>query len=105
MRHKDTTLGAYLRQARESAGLSLRDLENLTGVGRMALSRLENDAVQEPQATDLVKLARALDVDEAALLAYIGVQPTLPEPRMYFRRKLGVNADEADVLAQLIEDY
>ena len=48
------TLGSLLRSARATAGLSIRQLEHLTGVGRMTISRMENDAlVAAPTAHDL----------------------------------------------------
>ena len=38
-------------------------------------------------------------------LSYLGVKPITPEPRIYFRRAYGASADEAEILAQLIEEY
>jgi transcriptional regulator with XRE-family HTH domain len=102
---KDESLGARLRRARAAAGLSVRQLAAQTGITHGYIVKLENDQKENPAADKLMRLAGALDVDEAELLAYIGVKPTLPEPRAYFRRKLGVNAEDAEVLAQLVEHY
>jgi transcriptional regulator with XRE-family HTH domain len=99
------SLGEYLRAARERAGYSIRELANRVSVHFSYLARLESGETARPAPDLLQRLAAVLDVDAAELLAYIGVKPELPEPRAYFRRKLGVNAEEADVLARLIEDY
>lgn len=97
------TLAAYLRQAREQAGCSIRELAKRVGVHHSYLARLESGETANPAPELLERLADELGVDSTELLAYVNV--SLPEPRAYFRRKLGVDAGEADVLAQLIEDY
>jgi len=50
----------FLRAERQAQGLSLSDVEQRTGIGRAALSRLENEA--EPNATlaTLTRYAQAL---------------------------------------------
>lgn len=99
------TLGAHLRAAREQAGLTVRDLAARAGITHPYLVRLENGEKRHPAADILMRLARALGIDDSELLAYIGVTPSLPEPRAYFRRKFGVDADEAEILARLIEEH
>jgi transcriptional regulator with XRE-family HTH domain len=99
------SLGEYLRQQRERAGLSQRRLAGMTAIHHSYLARLENGELLNPQAEYLQRIANVLGVDVADFFAFLGVRPEVPEMRAYFRRKLGVNADEADVLAQLIEDY
>jgi transcriptional regulator with XRE-family HTH domain len=107
MRHEDSShqsLGEYVRDARERAGLSIRELARLAEVNHAFLARVENGE-RGASAELLQRLADVLDVDAAELLAYVGIRPALPEPRMYFRSKLGVDADEAEILARLIEDH
>lgn len=99
------TLGEYVRQAREAAGHSQRQLAKLAGVQHTYLARIENGTLASPQPEYLQRIADALGIDVTSLFVFLGVRPKLPEMRSYFRRKLGVNADEAEVLAQLIEDY
>ncbi|MGB9050559.1 MAG: helix-turn-helix transcriptional regulator [Pseudonocardiaceae bacterium] len=67
------TLGQVLRQVRESAGLSIRQLEATSGVGRMAIQRLESDEVEKPSADHLVHLAQALELNETDLFLLAGV--------------------------------
>jgi hypothetical protein len=59
--------GVALRQAFEllkaeriAQGLSLSDLEERTGIGRAALSRLENETEANPTVTTLTRYAEAL---------------------------------------------
>lgn len=101
------TLGQMLKDAREQAGYSIRGLAAKAGLDQANVTRIENGQRTTPQAETVLKLARALDVDPGPWLARIGVDPgsVLPTTRTYFRRKLGVDADEADVLARLVEDF
>jgi transcriptional regulator with XRE-family HTH domain len=101
------SLGMYLRRQREQAGLNVRQLAERADVDHAYVVRLENSKQVKPSADILQRLAEALQVDFSELLPFIGVKPVslLPSVRTYFRRKLGVNADEAEVLARLIEKY
>src|ERR1044072_8815508 len=71
------SLGEYLRGAREAAGLSKLQLEAMSGVGRMTIQRLEQDYYQEPSPDDLVRLARALELNDTDLFLLAG----LPVPK------------------------
>jgi transcriptional regulator with XRE-family HTH domain len=103
----NASLGTFLKEARARAGLSIRDLERVSGVANSYLTKLELNQKTNPSADILQRLADALDLDASELLAFIGVKPasTLPAARTYFRRKYGVNAKEADVLTRLVEDH
>jgi DNA-binding XRE family transcriptional regulator len=52
-----------LRSQREAQGLSLTELRDRTGIGRSALSRLENDPEPNPTITTLIRVADALGKD------------------------------------------
>lgn len=54
-------LGVRVKQARTTAGLSLRDLAEKVGVSAMALSKYERDEIN-PSSEVLMSLARALNV-------------------------------------------
>jgi transcriptional regulator with XRE-family HTH domain len=101
------TLGTYLRAKREAAGLTLRELEQLTGISNGYLAKLENDQKDNPSAEKLQRLAEVLEVDASELLAFIGVEPSssLPPARIYFRRKYGMDSTDAEALARLVEEY
>jgi len=100
------SLGEYLKQAREQAGFSLRDVAARSGVSFAHIRRLEQGE-RKPTLEVLQKIAEALSLDLDEVLSTIGVKMTrtLPEPRVYFRRKFGVSEDDAEVMARLIEKY
>ncbi len=49
-----------LRQARESAGLSLDEVASRSGIDKAQLSRLENGKVHDPRSSTLVRYAYAI---------------------------------------------
>jgi DNA-binding phage protein len=49
-----------LRAERQAQGLSLSDVEQRTGIGRAALSRLENETESNPTVVTLTRYAEAL---------------------------------------------
>jgi len=49
-----------LKAEREALGLSLSDVEKKTGIGRTALSRLENETEPSPTVLTLIRYAEAL---------------------------------------------
>lgn len=102
------SLGDYVRQGRLRLGLSQRQLATQVGMHHSRVARLENGETGDRLSPEYVQgLADALGVDVSRLLKYLGVtpKPELPSVRTYFRRKLGVDANEAEVLAKLIADY
>jgi predicted transcriptional regulator len=52
-----------LRRERQAQGLSLSDVEKRTGIGRAALSRLENETELNPTVVTLTRYAEALGKD------------------------------------------
>jgi transcriptional regulator with XRE-family HTH domain len=100
-------LATYLRANREAAGLSIRQLAAMAGIDNAYLTRLEGGEKRNPSADVLLAIGEALQLDASVLLGFIGVKPSaiLPSPRMYFRRKLGMNASDAEILARLVEDF
>lgn len=101
------TLGEYLRAARKRAGLSIRQLGNLSGISHGYLVKLELGQKDNPSAEHLARLAEVLEIDVSELLAFIGVEPSaaLPPPHVYFRRKYGLSDTDADELTQIIGEY
>jgi ribosome-binding protein aMBF1 (putative translation factor) len=49
-----------LRQARETAGLSLEEVASRSGIDKAQLSRLENGKVPDPRPSTLARYARAI---------------------------------------------
>jgi predicted transcriptional regulator len=50
----------FLKAERQAQGLSLSDVEQRTGIGRAALSRLENETEPNPTVVTLTRYAEAL---------------------------------------------
>jgi len=76
-------IGAFLREHREAKGLSLRDLEALSGVGNSVIARFETGAFNRLDPDKLARLSRALGVSLNEVLAAGGVTsgadlPTMP---------------------------
>src|SRR5882724_9863615 len=67
------TLGKTLKEARELNELTLRQVEEMTGISNPYLSQLENDKIKKPSANMLYKLASLYKQDLNALLATAGI--------------------------------
>lgn len=68
-----TTLGNTLKQTRESISLTLRQVEDSTGISNAYLSQLENNKIKKPSANILYKLASAYKIDLNVLLGAAGI--------------------------------
>ena len=105
------TLGVTIRQARERAGFSLRNLETIVGVSRQFLLRLEHDELDNPSPDLLHRLAEALELDSDDLFAFIGYQPSgkLPSLTPYLRTKYHLPpkalAEATAALRDIVEKY
>lgn len=90
-------LGAFLRQARHSKGLSTRQLSRQTGVDQSLVVRIEGGQLKNPRANTLAAMATALELsvsDVYALADYL--PPTeLPSFMPYLRAKYGELPAEA----------
>lgn len=65
-------LGAYLREQREAAQLSLRQLADLAGVSNPYLSQIER-GLKKPSAEILQQIAKALEVSAESLYVRAGI--------------------------------
>jgi transcriptional regulator with XRE-family HTH domain len=105
------TLGELIRQARERAGLSLRNLEAVTGISRTMLHRLESNHIDDPGADTLLRLADALELNSDDLFILMGYQPStgLPSLAPYLRAKYQLPphalAEAIEALDEIFEKY
>jgi transcriptional regulator with XRE-family HTH domain len=105
------TLGRYLAWARGQSGLSVRQLEAVSGINRGAILRLENDEVEQPSADTLVRLAQVLELNETdvLLLARIAVPKHFASLAVMLRTEYGLPPEAIDEakrnLAAIIEKY
>lgn len=67
------TLGATLKEFRESIPLTLRQVEDVSGISNAYLSQLENDKIKKPSANILYKLSSLYKIDLNVLLAAAGI--------------------------------
>lgn len=105
------TLGELVRKARERAGLSLRNLEAITGISRTMLHRLELDQLDDPSADTLLRIADALELNSDDLFIFLGHQPStdLPSLAPYLRSKYHLPpsalAEASQALRGILEKY
>jgi HTH-type transcriptional regulator, competence development regulator len=69
---KPKSLGEGLRMARDLRKLSLREVEDATGISNAYLSQLENDKVKKPSPHFLHKLAALYDIAYEMLMESAG---------------------------------
>jgi transcriptional regulator with XRE-family HTH domain len=70
--NKPKSLGEGLKMARDLRNLSLRDVEEATGISNAYLSQLENDRVKKPSPHFLHKLAALYDIAYEMLMESAG---------------------------------
>jgi transcriptional regulator with XRE-family HTH domain len=66
-------LAQCLHQARLEQQYSFRVLSRITGIPRSTILRLEKAEVERPPADNLVRLARALELNEVDVLGLAGI--------------------------------
>jgi HTH-type transcriptional regulator, competence development regulator len=66
------SLGAGLRTARELRNLSLREVEEATGISNAYLSQLENDKIKKPSPHFLHRLAALYEIEYQVLMEAAG---------------------------------
>ena len=87
------SLGDYLREQRQSARMSLRQLSDLAGVSNPYLSQIER-GLKKPSAEILQQLAKGLEISAETLYVRAGI---LEEREPATEQPLGVlDAIEAD---------
>jgi transcriptional regulator with XRE-family HTH domain len=77
MNRKLKELAEFLRRGRDAKGLSLRKVEELTGVSNAYLSQMEGAKICRPSPVDLHKLCSLYGIPYALAMEYAGYP--LPE--------------------------
>lgn len=67
------SLGETLKSSRELIPLTLRQVEEATGISNAYLSQLENDKIKKPSASVLYKLASIYNIALDDLLGSAGI--------------------------------
>ena len=84
-------LGAFIREQRSGARLSLRSLSELTGISNPYLSQIER-GLRRPSAEILKQIARALRISAETLYVQAGI---LDAPAAGGDLELAINAEPA----------
>lgn len=102
-------LGSFLRAAREGFGLSLRSVEDRTGISNAYLSQLEHGRIRQPSPVILHKLSELYGCSYADVMRLAGY-PLPPEvggerdPAARARSRFAdITQDEERQLAEYLE--
>ena len=94
--HKQISLAAELRRAREASGLSIGALARDSGVNKGVISRMESGTTISPQRDTLSRLSDALEIDPRELHRAAGyLEETLPSLPVYVRDRYRDLPEEA----------
>jgi len=98
-------LGGLIAQARTRKGLTVRALGAEIGVAIGWIARLEAGHYADPAPDRLAQLAEVLGIEPSRIdrIAKGAVTDGLPEPRVYFRAKLDLTAEQADRVERYID--
>jgi transcriptional regulator with XRE-family HTH domain len=104
----DRTLGQFLKTVREDKGLTLRSVENSTGISNAYLSQLEGDKIKQPSPIVLHKLAELYGASYTTLLDLAGYPVPGADNRNVKQSSLAarighVTSDEEDALVEYLE--
>ncbi|WP_392544170.1 helix-turn-helix domain-containing protein [Oryzobacter telluris] len=106
-----SSLGDYLREQRQSAKLSLRQLSELAGVSNPYLSQIER-GLKRPSAEILQQLAKGLEVSAESLYVKAGIldaEVTHHDPTTDVRRAIAADthltARQKKTLLDIYESY
>lgn len=78
-------LGEFIKQKRESAGLSFKKLSSTTGLSDTEIMKIENGTRKNPNWNNLCRIAKALDFHPFELLltaGYISEEDIHPVSRL-----------------------
>ncbi len=99
------TLGDFLRNARNKAGLSLRGVEDETGVSNAYLSQLEGEKIKQPSPVVLHKLSERYGVPYSVVMKLAGypVPEPLAEGAFLHARVGSLTEEEEDAVVDYVE--
>lgn len=98
------TLGELLKDLRLANGLTLRDVEGLTGISNAYLSQVENGQIKQPSPNFLHKMAGALDYPYEALMEKAGYVVPRKEARKTKAAKRSEEQEKAFAIFSSVKD-
>jgi transcriptional regulator with XRE-family HTH domain len=98
-------LGRLFKQARRSRKLSLRALDELSGVTYGWINKLEHGATADPTPSKLTKVAEVLGIAPERIdrITRGQVSRDLPPIRTYFRAKYQLSPEEIAQIEELFD--
>jgi transcriptional regulator with XRE-family HTH domain len=98
-------LGRLFKRARKAKKLSLREVDEQSGVSYGWLSRLERGLTAAPSPTKLTRVARALGISPERLdrITRGQVSSELPPIRTYFRAKYQLSTEEIRQIEEVFD--
>lgn len=101
-------VGAFIRQQRENAHQSIRDLAKSAGVSNPYLSQIER-GIRKPSAEILQQIARALEISAETLYVRAGILDGSPPPTSSVREAIdndpALTSDQRDQLLSLYRSF
>lgn len=99
-------LGAYIREQRRQAELSMRKLADLAGVSNPYLSQIER-GLKRPSAEILQQLAKALEVSAEQLYVRAGILDEAPKSDLLaaIRAQDDLSSDQKQVLIRVYKSF
>jgi transcriptional regulator with XRE-family HTH domain len=88
------SLGQTLKDSRELIPLTLRQVEEATGISNAYLSQLENEKIKKPSANVLYKLAELYNIEMDSLLAAAGIIQKNPAKKSKLLNTIALSAKE-----------
>jgi transcriptional regulator with XRE-family HTH domain len=100
-------LGAFIRDRREAARLSLRRLSHLAGVSNPYLSQIER-GLRKPSAEILQAIAKGLEISSETLYVRAGIlddRPGGPDVEQAILRDTGLTRAQREALIELHRSF
>lgn len=88
------SLGKTLKDSRELIPLTLRQVEEATGISNAYLSQLENDKIKSPSANVLYKLSSLYNIELNQLLYAAGIINSRPISKSKLLNTVALSAEK-----------
>ena len=88
------SLGQTLKDARELIPLTLRQVEEASGISNAYLSQLENNKIKKPSANVLYKLSNLYNIELNSLLAAAGIIQESTEAKSKLLNNAALSAEK-----------
>ena len=106
MNDRSPLLGEMIRHRRQQLGLSLRDVENQTGISRANLSRTEaGEAGARPETLGALSAVLRLPLADLYEAAGMPIPQRLPSIRPYLRRAYNVPDEAVDEIEKYLSRF